>query len=140
MMQTLIAAGQQLAQALHAENEALAALDLSRAGQLAGAKIRASDTFAAACAAAAKLGARAAAGTAERRTAEHLAASLQALGAENRRLLERAIVLQSRVIETIAGAAMPRGGARPGTYGASGGLRPAPRQAPPPALALSACA
>jgi len=39
------------------------------------------------------------------------------LGVENRRLLERAIDLQSRVIETIAGAARPPG---PGTYGDSG--------------------
>ena len=48
-------------------------------------------------------------------------------------LLESAIALQSRVIETIAGAALPRANV-PG-YGARGQFR-APKQAP--ALALSA--
>jgi len=52
---------------------------------------------------------------------------------QNRRLLERAVALQSRVIETIAGAALPRAGAA--GYAPDhrrGGARPVP------ALALSA--
>ena len=54
---------------------------------------------------------------------------------ENRRLLQRAIALQSRVIETIAGAALPR--AQPVTYGESG-LQALPRQTPPLTFAARA--
>jgi hypothetical protein len=133
MMHAVILAGQRLAEALRAENEALAALDLSRATGLATAKMQATDSFAGAHAAAAKLGAHAIEGTEQRRAAESLTTRLADLGAENRRLLERAIALQSRVIETIAGAAIPR--AAPGGYGAAG-ARSMPHQTP--ALALSA--
>lgn len=129
MMDALLAAGQRLAEALRAENEALAALDLPRAAGLATAKVQATDAFAAACAAAAKTGSRAEGPM--RQSAEDLSNQLRHLGAENRRLLERAIAIQSRVIETIAGAALPRP-AGPG-YGAAGRGLP-PRQ--PPALAL----
>ena len=48
MMDALLAAGQRLAEALRAENEALAALDLPRAAGLTTAKVRATDAFAAA--------------------------------------------------------------------------------------------
>lgn len=130
MMDALLAAGQRLAEALRAENEALAALDLPRAAGLASAKMQATDAFAAACAAAAKTGARAEGPM--RQSAEDLTTRLQHLGAENRRLLERAIAIQSRVIETIAGAALPRP-TGPG-YGAAGRRVP-PRQ--PPAIALA---
>ena len=68
----------------------------------------------------------------ERRTAADLTDRLQHLGQENRRLLERAIAIQSRVIETIAGAALPRGGS--GAYGAAG--RPAAGRQPP-AIAMA---
>ncbi|MBX6372747.1 MAG: hypothetical protein IRZ13_00750 [Acetobacteraceae bacterium] len=145
----LLQAGQRLAEALEAENEALAALDLARAAALATAKVEACDAFAAAQAAAAKEeeatrtqpgaqdGAAASSPTEERLAAEQLALRLQSLSAENRRLLERAIALQSRVIETIAGAALPRA-AGPGRYEARGTRRrPPPGQAVPP-LALSA--
>lgn len=131
MMDAVITAGTRLAEALKAENEALAALDLTRAATLASAKMQASDAFAAATAAATKIGARAVGE--ERATTAELAGRLQSLGAENRRLLEHAIALQSRVIETIAGAALPRAAA-PG-YGALGRMRSL-RQAP--ALAVSA--
>ena len=140
MMDALLAAGLRLAEALRAENEALAALDLPRAAGLATAKIQASDAFAAAYAAAAKTGAKAQGPL--RQTAEDLTARLQLLGAENRRLLERAIAIQSRVIETIAGAALPRNGGAPG-YGAPGyhvpGRRPPPSRsaAAVPAMALA---
>jgi hypothetical protein len=133
MLEAVLAAGQRLAEALRAENEALAALDMPRAAGLADTKIKATDAFAAAHAAAARTGARAEGPT--RQAVAELAERLQALGAENRRLLERAIAVQSRVIETIAGAAMPRpGGAG---YGASG-RRPVPRQSQAMALTTRA--
>lgn len=121
MMQPLLIAAQRLAEALRAENEALARLDLAGAARLSLGKRQASDAFAAAFAAARKLGSRPEAD--ERGTAEDIAARLRDLSVENRRLLERAIDLQSRVIETIAGAARGPG---PGTYGAGGDRRPAP--------------
>lgn len=129
MMDTLILAGQRLADALRAENEALAKLDLSRAATLASSKIAASDAFAAAYAAQTKHGAAPAGPV--RDAAAILTRRLDELGRENRRLLERAVSLQSRVIETIAGAALPRA--------AAPGYAPAGRRnAPPPAFALSA--
>jgi len=130
MMETLIIAGQRLAEALRAENEALAALDLSRAARLATGKIAASDAFAAAYAAQAKHGGAAAGPV--RDAAAILARRLEELGSENRRLLERAVALQSRVIETIAGAALPR--VQPQGYAPAGRVA----AARPPALALSA--
>ena len=118
MIEPLMLAAQRLAEALRAENEALARLDLAAAAELATAKRQASDAFAAAYDAAHRTGAKAAGG--DRARAEEIAIRLRDLTAENRRLLERAIELQSRVIETIAGAAKPPG---PGTYGARGTVR-----------------
>jgi len=132
MIDALIVAGERLAEALRAENEALAALDLTRAAGIATRKMQASDAFAAA-AAAARTQARAEG--AERNRAEKLAIALGELGRENRKLLEDAIALQSRVIEAIAGAARPYVAA-PG-YGRGGGLR-APRQAAALAVATRA--
>ena len=135
MMDTLIAAGTRLADALLAENEALARLDLPGAAGLTGAKLKATDAFAAAFAAATKTGARPE-GAVQRDGAREMAARLEALGAENKRLLQRAISVQSRVIETIAAAALPRA-AQP-IYGAAGRRAGAPRQAPAMALAVRA--
>jgi hypothetical protein len=135
MMDTLLAAGDRLADALRAENEALARLDLPGAAGLAGAKMRCADAFAAAFAAASKVGARPE-GAAQRDGARDMAARLEALGAENKRLLQRAVAVQSRVIETIAAAAMSR--AADPVYGAAGRRPAAPRQAPAVALALRA--
>lgn len=131
MMDSLILAGQRLAEALRAENEALAKLDLPRAATLANSKIAATDAFAAAYAAQAKHGS--APDGPVRQAAAVLTRRLEELGQENRRLLERAVALQSRVIETIAGAALPK--AAPQGY-APPGSRPAGVR--PPALALSA--
>jgi len=130
MIDTLILAGHRLAEALRAENEALAALDLPRAARLAGPKITASDAFAAAYAAQAKHGS--APEGPVRQAATLLAGRLDELGRENRRLLERAVALQSRVIETIAGAALPKAQVQ--------GYAPVGRAAAarPPALAISA--
>lgn len=133
MMDAVIAAGERLAEALHAENEALSALDLTRAAALATRKIQATDAFAAATAAARRTDARAE-GPA-RLAAEALAVSLADLGQQNRRLLEGAIALQSRVIETIAGAVRPLSAA-PG-YGRAGRVRP-PVQAAAMAMATRA--
>ncbi len=117
MMDTLLAAGDRLAEALLAANEALARLDLPGAAGLSGAKMRASDAFAAAFAAASKVGARPE-GPAQRDGARDMAARLETLGAENKRLLQRAIAVQSRVTETIAAAALSRAANPP--YGAAG--------------------
>ncbi|MFC7735580.1 hypothetical protein ACFQX4_06910 [Roseomonas sp. GCM10028921] len=133
MIHALLNAGQRLADALREENEALARLDLSRAATLAGAKVQATDAFSAAYGAATRTGAAA---EGELRAAtEKLALRLRDLSDENRRLLERAIDLQSRVIETIAGAALPA--SRPTTYGGMG-QRAMPRHAPSLALAARA--
>jgi hypothetical protein len=134
MMDTLLAAGGRLADALLAENEALARLDLPGAAGLSGAKMRAADAFAAAFAAASKVGARPE-GAAQREGARDMAARLETLGAENKRLLQRAVSVQSRVIETIAGPALPRA-ANP-VYGAAGRRPAAPRGAAAPGMALA---
>jgi flagellar biosynthesis/type III secretory pathway chaperone len=115
MMEALMIAALRLAEALRAENEALARLDLAAAGELARGKRQAADAFAAAYEAVRRLASPGA--VLDRARTEEIAARLRDLTAENRRLLERAIALQSRVIETIAGAAKPPG---PGTYGARG--------------------
>ena len=134
MLAALIASGLRLAEALKAENEALAALDLPRAAGLAETKIKATEAFAAAHAAATRIDARARGET--RSAMQGLASELQTLGTENRRLLERAVTIQSRVIETIAGAALPRAGGAPGGYGGVG-RRPAPAARQVPALAVA---
>lgn len=133
MIETLIAAGQRLAEALRVENEALAALDLPRAAAMAAPKVKATDAFAAACAAAQQTGARAVGPARVHATA--MATRLEDLSAENRRLLERAVAIQSRVIETIAGAARPL--AVPAGYGAAGRFRP-PAAVRPMAVATRA--
>jgi len=132
-MDAVIAAGERLAEALSEENEALAALDLTRAAAMATRKMQASDAFAAAAAAASRTNSRAEGQM--RATAERLALSLSELAQQNRKLLEAAIALQSRVIETIAGAARPFASA-PG-YGRAGRNRP-PVQAAAMALATRA--
>jgi hypothetical protein len=118
MIEPLMTAAQRLMEALGAENAALARLDLNAAGELGRSKRQAADAFAAAYDAASRTGLGAAAS--DRARAEEVALRLRDLTAENRRLLERAIALQSRVIETIAGAAKPLG---PGTYGGRGRVR-----------------
>jgi len=115
MIEALMNAGQRLAEALRAENAALARLDLGAAAELSRGKRVAADAFAAAFDATHKSGCRAEGE--ERRRTEEIALHLKDLTTENRRLLERAIALQSRVIETIAGALRPPG---PGTYGQGG--------------------
>ncbi len=122
MMHSLLTCGLRLAEALRAENEALAAMDLVQATALTETKLAATDAFAAAWSSASHTGAIANGNSATDAKAKAAAAALAErlghLSAENRRLLEHAIALQARVIETIAGAAMPR--SAPSTYGQSG--------------------
>jgi ABC-type transporter Mla subunit MlaD len=130
MMDALLHAGQRLADALAAENAALQRLDLSGAAPLARTKQQASDAFAAAFTATTRTGMSS--DQAVKASTAELTRRLQSLSVENRRLLERAIAIQAQVIESIAGAALPRAGN--GAYGAGGRLQ-APRL--PPAFALA---
>jgi hypothetical protein len=119
MKDNMMAAGANLAETLEAENAALAALDYPRAGAMLARKQRALADMAAA---------RETAPPAHD-GAERMARRLQALAMENKRLLERAITAQERVIGVVARAAAPA--VAPVGYGAARGQRPA-------AFALSA--
>lgn len=120
----LMAAAVRLADVLATENAALAALNMTAAARLLPEKIAAADAFAAVQAEAFK----ASAGR-SRAELETLARRLRDLTAENRRLLERAMRVQGRVIETVARAArITAERAAAPAYG----RRPAPR--------LAACA
>lgn len=113
----LIAAAEALAATLARENAALSALDLAGAAALLGEKSHAAAAFAAALRAAPP--ATALAGG-QRRIAEQLAGRLRDLATDNRRLLERAIFVQGRVLGTIA-RALPKAAIAP-RYGARGVL------------------
>ena len=116
MSDTLLAATLAMADMLAAENAALATLDLPAAATLLNAKRQATAAFSHAHAEAA--GPRGSAMMAA-------AARLRAAAEENRRLLERAIDVQGRVIGLFA-RAIPRAAAQgQARYGADGGLRPA---------------
>ncbi len=95
MTDDFFAAAARLAEVLAAENAALAALDLPRAGALLAEKTRAADAFVAA-------------GRASRGrlpgTGEVTPVRLRALAAENQLLLQRTIAAQGRVIGIIARA------------------------------------
>jgi hypothetical protein len=125
MTETLVTAAARLAAVLARENDALAALDLPAAAGLVAEKRAATEALE-----------RSQAGMPAVARDPGLAAAaerLRALAEENRRLLERAIAVQGRVIGIIARAAS-QAVALPG-YGA-GGDRTRPRQGP--AMALSA--
>ena len=113
---SLIAAAVRLADVLATENAALATLNMTAAARLLPEKLAAADSFTAAQAAA-----RCRESDAEEAELAALANRLQALAAENRQLLERAMVVQSRVIATVAKAARATAerAALPG-YGARG--------------------
>jgi hypothetical protein len=100
MTDDLLAAAARLAETIATENAALAALDLPASVAAGSDKQRAAEAFTAA------LQARASPIEADRRRkAEAVGRQLSALVQENRRLLERAIAAQWRVIEIIARAA-----------------------------------
>jgi ribonuclease D len=114
----LVDAARELAEILEAENAALAAVDYAGAARLTQAKHSAADAFARASAARESPEADAAV----------RALALPQLAETNRRLLERALVVQRRVIQTFA-RAVPRTPAAP-RYGANGTLTQATRTAP----------
>lgn len=118
-----------LAALLEHENRLLEALDLAAAAALLPAKQEAASAFLRA-----QTHSRASGGPAGGAALAGLAARLRILVAENRRLLERGLAAQGRVIAVIARAvrAHPATAAR---YGASGTLA-APRTPTP--LAISA--
>ena len=124
---SLIAAAVRLADVLATENAALATMNMTAAASLLPEKLAAADAFAAAQAMAQVAGQHRESGAEEAELAA-LANRLQALAAENRQLLERAMVVQSRVIATVATvakaarataerSAMPGYGARGSAHG-----------------------
>jgi len=128
MNQKLIDAAVELAGALARENEALTRLDLARAAAMLGAKQRAAEAFEQARQAAPQEAGHAAPGA-----AREVERQLAALAEENRRLLERAMHVQRRIIGTVA-AALPRAETA-GRYRSDGALTPRRKV---PAFALSA--
>ena len=130
---SLIAAAVRLADVLQTENAALVALNMPAAVRLLPEKLAAADAFVAAQAGAGAKGRQA---TRHRVELDAVARRLHDLAAENRRLLERAMLVQARVIATVAKAARATAErAAPGygaPHGAPKGVRHAPR--------LAACA
>ena len=115
MTPALIDSAVQLADVLARENAALAALDLAQAASMVPEKTRAAAAF---TAEQARLN-DAATPAAQSELARQVAARLKGLAEENRRLLERGIALQGRLIGCIA-RAVPRAAAP--RYRANGAL------------------
>jgi hypothetical protein len=126
MNRPLIEAAVRLADVLARENAALAALDLSRAAAMLAEKQEAASGFALAWERARPAGVNGA-------EILSLARRLDTAVAENRRLLERGIAVQGRVLAVVARAIPPALAAEAPRYGA-GGRQPAQPRAP---LALS---
>jgi hypothetical protein len=118
MTQDLMQSAAALADALAEENQALGGLELGRAVTLLDTKLCAVSAFIAAeaRAASAPQGARP-----RRQLVEAAVLRLRDLAEENKRLLERAIIVQGRVIGSIV-AALPRIAAGTRHYGATGAL------------------
>jgi hypothetical protein len=127
MTTELLDAAAAMAEALAAENAALAALDIGAAVRMYARK-----RDAAAALAAARATANPTAG--QRQRAQTLARALLDLTSENKRLLERALYVQGRIMRTLARAA-PRAFAPIPRYRADGRIAEANR---PLAFALSA--
>jgi hypothetical protein len=123
MTEDLATAAAHLAEVLTAENAALAALDLPRAGAMLAAKTLAVDALVAAC-----RGAGGAFQGALRGVGGEVPVRLRVLVEENQRLLANAVTAQGRVIGIIA-RALPRALHDPAAmrYGAQGRATPAPR-------------
>jgi len=121
----LIAAATRLADVLARENAALAALDLAAAAAMLAEKQHAGTEFALAWQRASPLEA-----VGDGQTVVALARRLKEASVENRRLLERGIAVQGRVLAAVA-RAVPRALAvhGPARYGA-GGTAPPPRGVP----------
>jgi hypothetical protein len=115
MKQALMQSAIALADALAEENRALGSLELKCAAALLDAKLRATSAL---IAAQAREASAPPAARTRKEQMEATAARLRDLAAENKRLLERAITVQGRVIGCIVGA-LPKPGSAP-RYGASG--------------------
>ena len=122
--QDLVASAAALADIIVRENAALEAVELAGAARFATSKQAAAEAFA-----------RASAKWSPGRDPElrRIVARLRVLAETNRRLLERGIEVQRRVIETLARAAPPPHGAV--RYGATGSLSAARRVTPVALLA-----
>jgi hypothetical protein len=118
--QDLTQAAVALAATLVAENQALIGLDFRRAAALLDEKRRAADAFAAAAQ--------------DRQVAADVVTRLRDLAAENKRLLERAVLVQGRVIGAVVRAIPKVVGGVP-RYGAGGAFTGNTRMRP---MALSA--
>ncbi len=129
MIQEFLQSVAALADTLAEENRALAGLDFGRAVMLLETKQRATDAFAAAHHAATPDAMRT-----RRSLVEPLVRRLRDLADENKRLLERAVTVQGRVIGAIAGAIPKTIGGAP-RYGSRGALADVSRMRP---IALSA--
>ena len=130
MTDDLLTAAARLAEVIAAENAALVALDLPSAIASGAGKQRAAEDFAA------ELQIQTAPIAPDRRRqVEAMGRRLTALAEENRRLLQRAIAAQARVMEIIARAGRRELAARANRYGAFGA--PAANARPRP-MAISA--
>jgi hypothetical protein len=131
MTRELIQAAIDLADTLRRENAALAALDMAAATRLLAEKQAATAAFAAAQAGAASTPDNAGV---PRALLEQVAKGLRGQAEENRLLLERAMLVQSRVLGALA-RAVPQALAVAPRYDRGGSIAGARR---PPAVALSA--
>ena len=123
MTQALHAAAATLAAILTEENAALATIDLPRAAQLVPAKRAATDAFTGAHAhlAAARVATSGRPDGTARDMLAIAATQLRELAAENRRLLDRALATQGRVLDIIA-QAVPRASTQAPRYSPTGAL------------------
>ncbi len=117
MLDAVLTSGGLLVQILEAENAALEALNMPAAAEVLPTKTRVMESFSAAHQAAMRTGVKVEA--ADRSTLESLHERLTTLGQDNRRLLERAIGVQSNLIESIA-KALPAGDPIAPVYGGRG--------------------
>jgi len=118
MTDELLHAAASLADILARENTALATLDLAAAAALVTEKHLAADAFAAAHA---RLAAADTPRYVKRDALGATALRLRDLAADNRRLLDRALAIQARVLDIIA-QAVPRASSQAPRYGAEGAL------------------
>ncbi len=127
MTRTVINAADQLSDLLEQENAALERMDIATATALVAAKQQAIEALVAA---------QGQATPPDRAEIEEATRRLTDLAAANRGLLERAILVQDRVLGMIANA-LPRAAGREGGYGA-GGRNVTPHALPPMALSARA--
>ena len=136
MTAEIIKAGQALAEALASENDALSKMDLAGAAAIYPRKDAAVAAFTGAQRRLGE-GIAAALDAEQQRLARELTERLRALAEENKRLLERAIHVQSHVLGTIARAVSQMAPRPQPRYGASGTLTE-PRRQPPVVLSARA--